>query len=275
MTDQYERHEVHVEEVHFKAITAESDLCSIFIRDLNRLPGWRCYPETAGFDILAVHEDGRQIGVEGKLTLNAKVAEQILPKANEDFWEKPGPDYRLVIVSKITDASAGIARMLEMYGILVLLPTLTRTRRGDELIFTFRDILEAHGYVSTQGRPYLFDWNPMVRCTLPRLLQTLPAGVPSPIKLTPYKEAAVKLVALMRHQGFLTAKQIAKQGVAVSRWTHGVGLRKPWLKKGMQRGQWVESDDMPPFDKQHPELYQLAVTVLLAELGSETRPQNI
>ena len=80
------------------SIEREADLCSLFIRDFNTMPGWTCYPEAAGFDVLAVHEDGRQLGVEAKLTLNAKVADQILPMRNGDFFDKPGPDYRLSLI---------------------------------------------------------------------------------------------------------------------------------------------------------------------------------
>lgn len=53
-------------------IGKESELCDLYIRDFNNVSGWTCYPETAGFDILVVHQDGRQIGVEAKLSLNRK-----------------------------------------------------------------------------------------------------------------------------------------------------------------------------------------------------------
>ncbi|WP_249352753.1 hypothetical protein [Pseudomonas asiatica] len=94
------------------SISKESTLCEVFIKEFNQIKGWTCYPEAAGFDVLVVNDDGRQIGVQAKLSLNAKVAEQILPNQGDDFWESPGPDHRMVIVSKITDASAGIAKML-------------------------------------------------------------------------------------------------------------------------------------------------------------------
>jgi hypothetical protein len=35
-----------------------------------------------------------------------------------------------------------------------------------------------------------------------------------------------------------------------------------WLAKGALRGQWVETEHMPPFDRQPPELYSLAVEAL-------------
>lgn len=243
----------------------ESELCSLFMREFGALPGWTCYPEAAGFDILAVHDDGRQIGVEAKLALNAKVAEQILPGACDQFFEHPGPDYRIVIVSKITPASAGIARMLAMLGVAVLAPDQCRTSRGDAYSFSFHNLLEARGTDTFFGIQYLYDWNPPVRCHVPALLQALPAGVPSPIKLTPWKEKAVKILALMRAQGHITGKQIAAHGHAVTRWTQPNGLKHAWLKKSEVRGQWIETEHMPDFDKQHPELYALAVSELTTE----------
>lgn len=104
-------------------VQSEAELCAAFIDEFNRVPGWTCYPETAGFDILVVHEDGRQIGVEAKLQLNAKVADQILPQYWQDRYGAPGPDHRMVIVGRITEASQGIARLLEMCGIAVLAPS--------------------------------------------------------------------------------------------------------------------------------------------------------
>lgn len=101
-------------------ISKESELCDVFIREFNNVEGWTCYPEAAGFDVLVVHDDGRQIGVEAKLTLNAKVADQILPNYGDDFYGRPGPDHRVVIVARITEASAGIAKMLHRLGVKVL-----------------------------------------------------------------------------------------------------------------------------------------------------------
>ena len=58
----------------------EAALCTSLIDCLTATDGWEIYPETAGFDILAVWKaTGHQLGIEAKLQLNAKVADQILP----------------------------------------------------------------------------------------------------------------------------------------------------------------------------------------------------
>lgn len=240
----------------YKIIKSEADLCDLFMAAIARCPGWTCHAEAAGFDILVVHEDGRQIGVEAKLALNAKVADQILPAQWDDYYGKPGPDHRMVIVSKVTDASKGIIKMLEMLGVTVLRPNCFS---GDARSFDLRSGLFA--YESSAicfGRPRMFDWSPAERCQVPMVVTTLPAGVPAPVQLTPWKEAALRVIALMRAQGFITAKQIASFGISTSAWTQHT-RKHAWLVKGTVRGTWLETEHMPAFDKQHPDAYALAV----------------
>lgn len=249
-------------------IGKESVLCDLFIQEFNKIPGWTCYPEAAGFDVLVVNDDGRQIGVEAKLTLNAKVADQILPNHGEDFYGSPGPDHRLVIVSKITDANAGIAKMLRRLGVKVLCPNESWTARGYEHTFSLEHrLLYAEGWnVSDE---HMFDWSPAERCRVPAIVTTLPAGVPAPVRLTPWKESALKVVALMRKQGFITAKQIAAHGIGVTAWTQPSGSKPAWLGKSAVRGQWLETKHMPPFDNQHPDMYAKAVRDLAVEAEKE------
>lgn len=243
-----------------KKITTEADLCDLFIDAFNAQPGYTCYPEAAGFDILVVHEDGRQIGVEAKLALNAKVADQILPNCWDDFYGRPGPDHRLVIVSKITDASKGICKMLERLGVSVLCPY---GKPDEERHFSLHSqLLMYETTLRAFGEPRMFDWSPPERCQVPVMVTNLPAGVPAPVRLTPWKESALKAVALMRSQGFITAKQIAAYGMGVTAWTQAPGSKPAWLKKGAVRGQWLETEHMPQFDKQHPDVYALAVREL-------------
>lgn len=241
-------------------LPSETALCALFIREFNQQPGWTCYPETSGFDIVAAHESGRQIGVEAKLQLNGKVAEQIVPA---DHWHRyggPGPDHRLVIVRSVTDANAGIARMLHQLGIEVWEPRFhCRGVNGwCDLQFGIRDRLWKDAEVATPpdwGRPYtgMFDWNPPERLCLPEIPPDVPAGVPAPVQLTPWKQAALRVLARLRVQGSITAKEIASEGCSPSMWT------QRWLDRGPVRGQWIESSRLPKFDEQHPEIYAVAL----------------
>lgn len=52
--------------------------------------------------------------------------------------------------------------------------------------------------------PQLFDWNPAERCHVPIVVPDVPAGVPAPLRLTQWKEGALKVIATLRRQGFIT-----------------------------------------------------------------------
>lgn len=212
-------------------IPNEAELCAVFIREFNEQPGWTCYPETGGFDVLVAHEDGRQIGVEAKLQLNAKVADQILPGEQWHSWGRGGPDHRLVIVRSITEANAGIAKMLGMLGVHVWAPRVTH-RIKERVPFEYEDCAEfdVHGklWMSEEaakppmhekyGHSWLawFDWNPEQRIVLPEFPPSVPAGVPAPVQMTPWKMAAIRVLARLRVQGYITAKQIVAEGVSPS-----------------------------------------------------------
>ena len=236
----------------------EADLCAAFIEQFNALPEWTCYPETADFDVLVVHEDGRQIGVEAKLKLNAKVADQILPNSWAIRAGAPGPDYRMVIVGEITESSLGIQRLLEAVGVTVLCPYMNcRPKPGARFEYDYFPDFQLWQKLSSRGHEswgdfHLCDWNPEERCKVPIVVPDVPAGVPAPLRFTPWKEAALKVLIQLRQQGFITAKQITKHGISPTVWTQG---KTSWLEKGPIQGQWVATDRLPAFDKQHPEAY--------------------
>ncbi|HHQ2561158.1 TPA: phosphoadenosine phosphosulfate reductase family protein [Pseudomonas aeruginosa] len=142
---------------------------------------------------------------------------------------------------------AGIERLLEMCGIAVLAPSRGHRRRDGKFV----DFPEFHlrYWLQHLSGPQLFDWNPAERCHVPIVVPDVPAGVPAPLRLTEWKEGALKVIATLRRQGFITTKQIAECGVSATNWT------RSWLDKGAERGTWVESPRMPAFDQQHPEAF--------------------
>jgi hypothetical protein len=266
----------------------EAVLCQAFITEANSLDDWTCYPETGDFDIILVHADGRQIGVEAKLRLNAKVAEQALPSHGHERHGIAGPDHRVVLVPSISESNAGIARMLEMLGVAVWFPSVydwsgMRSEKdsvvinGKKIDFQLREKLRRDADVvnpSDEGwrhyYPALFDWNPENRVTLPNIVPLVAAGVPAPIRMTPWKMGAMRVLARLRVQGYITAKQITEDGISPSIWTQvqqrpGGSFR--WLVQGVVRGQWVESPDITKIDQQHPELYAHALAEAQEKYG--------
>src|SRR5271165_6454361 len=94
----------------------ESGLCAAFIKAAQER--WTCYAETEGWDILAVRKDnGVQLGIEAKLTLNAKVVRQALPARYDHAVV--GPHFRAVLVP-LCAASGEIAALCAALGIDVI-----------------------------------------------------------------------------------------------------------------------------------------------------------
>src|SRR6185437_3226759 len=165
----------------------EAELCAAFIEWAIR-EGYRCYPETADFDILAVDEDGWQIGIEAKLRMNVKVISQALPRYGAEI----GPDHRAILVPSID------SELREICGFcgLEIFYCLTR----------YRDPRPGRRHEFARDRSdrgAMFDWNPKQRCELPEYMPDVPAGVPSPLKLTPWKIAALKVLARIEISGWI------------------------------------------------------------------------
>lgn len=228
----------------------EAALCAAFIRDFNAIDGWICYPETGGFDILVAHKDGWQIGVEAKMQLNAKVADQILPSFNA-YYDVPSPDHRLVIVPYISDGAEGIAKMLRMLGVEVW-EAQDADYRGST--FHVSDKLARAEGLHYWSRP-LYDWNPAQRIRLPDTIPEVQAGVPSPVRLTAWKQGALRVLAHLEIHKRITVKQIHSYGIDSTMWT-----RHGWLDRHEERGWWTEALDCPRrHARQNPLAYAAAL----------------
>lgn len=234
----------------------EAALCDMFIRDMRAMGGWTIYAETAGFDILLVRDaTGHQLGVQAKLQLNAKVASQILPS---DYIYRAkgasGPDFRAVIVPCITESNEGIAEMLRILGVQVLAPDtryrgkmqFTLTRNYEKKDARVLDI--THGSLMEWDLAW-HDWNPPRRCELPSIVPDVRAGVPAPLQLTPWKISALKVLADLELDGFVTAKSVRDHNIDPRRFCASDG----WLVS-LGNGRWGRGS-VPPFDQQHPDAY--------------------
>ena len=239
----------------------EAALCDQFIADMRAIGGWTLYPETAGFDILAVYDKtGHQLGIEAKLALNAKVADQILPADYSGVDE--GPDFRAVIVPFVGEASHGISKMLGILGVMVWTPE--QNWRGGREVFDFARALDKwhHGNGKADRRCYdtadgelhswdrsWHDWNPARRCRLPEIVPEVRAGVPAPLQLTPWKIGALRVLAELELDGYVTAKSVREHGVDARRFCASDG----WLQS-LGGGRWGKGT-IPAFDQQHPAAY--------------------
>lgn len=217
-----------------------------------RVPVWTAYAETAGWDILLVAEDGTQIGIQAKLKFNMKVLAQSIPDRWE-HWHDRGPDYRAVLVPEHDGSHEAICACL---GLMMFTPD-SRYCYGTERTFgPGLDMDHASGW---------HYWSPVERCTLPEFVPDVVAGASGPVQLTKWKIAALRVVATMELQGFITKADFRRLKVDPRRWCGPGG----WLKPGAEPGQFVRG--AVDFDQQHPVVYVQVLESVRAEIA-KARP---
>ncbi|MBB4642326.1 hypothetical protein [Rhizorhapis suberifaciens] len=219
----------------------EADLVRDFLAQLNRKNGdgskWTVYAETADWDLLMVHKDGFQLGLEAKLSLNAKVIDQALDQQHST-WRTQGPDYRGVLVP-----SAGLQRHLtricKAVGIGIV--TVEPMERG---------VYRSFGLPSESYGPDWPNWLPAERCPLPDYIPDVEAGHASPVKLTEWKIKAIRLMIILERRGYVTRADMKAIQISPSRWTDAY---QGFLAKS-EHG-YVRSETTPDLKAQHPVNY--------------------
>ena len=232
-----------------KAFSKETVLCAAFIEAVNRIDldrrisasKWVCYAETCGWDILlARRSDGFQIGVEAKLSLNAKV----LMQAAEGPWvDRQGPDCRAVLVP--VDCNAALAGLAAYCAITVI-----RMRRvGGEWSGhqPFSPQLP-HAERRSYGNEDWHELMPSRRHALPDYVPDVAAGAPCPVQLTTWKIGALKLAILLENSGFLLRADFKRHGIDIRRW-----IASGWITAG---DAGFRAGVMPDFRMQHPRVWE-------------------
>lgn len=234
---------------------SEAELVREFLRRLEReRTDWRVYPETADWDLLLVGPDGTQVGLEAKLTLNAKVVDQALAGVHSRWSRFDGPDYRGVIVPQV-GRQLHLERICGVIGIgiISLANEENGVRRGLNLPTVF-------------GRVWPC-WGPADRCPVPDYVPDVTAGVAAPVKLTDWKVRAIKLSIVLDRKGWVDRSMMRALGISPSRWCDPY---QGFLRQD-QRGQYVRCDATPDFRKQHPVNYA-QIEADVAQWGRELDP---
>lgn len=211
----------------------EAELCAAFIAWAARWPEWTAYPESCGWDILLAHADGTQVGIQAKLKLNLKVLAQAVASWHD--WHDTGPDFRALLVP----GGHGVGDLCDALGLGIFEPNRWREQGAAN----FSPELDRRGYA------HWHYTNPTKRHVLPKYVPDVPCGVPGPLMLTPWKIAALEIVATIAVRGFVTRDDFKRAGIDHRRWT------QLWLEPDLKSGAWRANAKMPNFAAQHPVVY--------------------
>lgn len=224
----------------------ETDLVATFCRWLDGRDGWTAYHETAGWDLLLVHGvTGIQIGIEAKLSLNAKVLEQTIPCGETS--EHQGPDYRAVLVP-MGKCQLHMEKIAHRLGLTVITLAQGVDYRGRaEIDCSIWDLPDQNCQF---GNRHWYPWLPAQRETLPDYVPDVSGGDKSPVTLTLWKIKAIKLLVMLERNGFVTRKDMKALDISPTHWTaRGHGC----LEAG--EGGYVRCERTPDLRAQHPVNY--------------------
>lgn len=231
----------------------EAEMVAAYVAEVERLNGlthlrdpgrsiWTVYAETCGWDLLLVDQYGVQIGIEAKLSVNAKVISQALPNLT---WEQAGPDYRAILVPQ-----SGL--QLDMSAIAGHLG-LTIIRVGGYWNGARFHVQAGPHLPEESGSSYsLRDWHPWLpieRHVLPDYIPDVQGGKPAPVALTPWKVRAIKLLIILERRGWVTRADMKHLDISPTRWT----ARNGYLDMDAERGRYVRGRHTPDLKSQHPE----------------------
>jgi len=221
-----------------KKFKNEKELCDAFI-DLASGHGWKCYPECSNWDILLVKNDV-QIGIQAKMHFNLDVVGQACPRSvfNEP---KRGPHYRAILIperpKRYKGWSSVASRVTERLRIWVFQPDGYGTAMLTDKF----------------NREDRFMWSPEALEWTPDFVPDLPAGVPSPVIMSKWKQGAMKVIATGQKRGWLTTDDFKDYGI-----NHTFFLDSRWMiteGKIGRKNRYVLNDIEGRIDLQFPDYY--------------------
>lgn len=223
----------------------ETELCAAFIGEVKE--PWVAYSETAGWDILLVNtKDQRQIGIQAKLKLNAKVMAQAV-EDHMALYDRPGPDYRAVLVP--FEQQSDLVALAPYCGITVIAMRQPPTNKWTSYALFSPHLPEVRRPYGSGMEYEWFEQLPTTRCRLPEFVPEVNAGSSSPLQLTPWKIAAMKLSVLMEQTGYLTRADFKRLQVDIRRF---IGY-DDWIVPG--NNGFVKGKHFPNFRAHHPKVY--------------------
>jgi len=239
------------------SFATEADLVAAFVgfveawnaNSRRKMSKWTVYPETAGWDLLLVDEAGVQIGIEAKLSLNAKVICQALP---DGTWAmENGPDYRAVLVPN-RDCQGHMHPIARALGLTIITVSKSESRYDlGRVSVSPTGLPDEHSGHDWDLRQWV-SWLPAQRCSLPDYVPDVQGGKPCPVALTDWKIKAIKLMILLDRRGYVTRRDMKLIGISPTRWTDGY---HGFLTPDPIKGGYVRNGRTPDLRSQHPVNY--------------------
>ena len=184
----------------------ETVLCDEFAARA-RASGWIVYPETGGWDLLLVHADATQVGVQAKLRPSFDVVAQAMERT---FFapDTHGPDFRAVLVPTATASFRAVCDELRLH------------------VYTASHEWARHVAVPLDRLRRAVKQ----RHALPPIVPSWSGGAPSPKTLSRWRIGSLRLCALLRSRGYITgadfkAHQIDRSRWVAAGWVHSEGDR--------------------------------------------------
>lgn len=217
-----------------KPFATEADLCKRFIASLPE--GWVSYPETCSWDILLVRKaDGLQIGIQAKLKLNTHVISQALEEHGRWSADRAGPDCRAVLVPW---GEFGFELICKYIGV-----TIIHVKPESEFRSRLNPAFSPYLPSSEFGREDDWaEWAPAERHQLPDYIPDVVAGSPSPVQLTNWKIAALKIAVILEKRGYLLRSDFKHVGIDHRRRLPSGG---GWL--ALDAGRYIKGRHFPQF----------------------------
>lgn len=225
---------------------SEAELCRRFIAYAEP-QGWKAYAETGGWDIVLV-KDGVQIGVQAKLRFNATLMRQLLPGNHG----RRGPNY---IAALLPNSDSDVSQVLEQCGVIYFYPH--NNMQWDDRITQYAPL--------DLGLQYRPQWDFEEQIELPEYLPDVPAGDSAPVQLTPWKVGALRLFAMIEHQGFATKNDMDRILV-----NPRFFVQSEWIAYDRHAKRYIKGPKEPRAVKQHPQVYQQ----ILDEIRLEHNPRK-
>jgi hypothetical protein len=177
-----------------KKYKSEKDMCDELIHHSN-LNGWVSYPEQGNWDILLV-KNNIQVGIQAKLRPNIKVLSQAI------CCRKEGPHYRAVAVG-----NSNFNEMADFHMVAAGLKLVCFDMTVSPMFWLYKSLKLPFRYY--RHFPEKTVW-------LPPFVPSHDAGIKSPISVTPWKVAAVKLEMMAREKGWVSiidSREVVQQEV--------------------------------------------------------------